>query len=233
MNLHFKFVKPTSFYPVADGDINVINRFNNIGALSWDRALKDGVGFEDGDISTRARVKKEIKSYLTLKQESYCYYCGRSFYLFGENQRRISRNIHIDHILPKNANHGHYGRFVFEPKNLILACAICNGADFKGRLDFCNTPTLDYDRMSFLIVHPHFDDINQHFVIGDDGRAIKINQDTSKADLMERVFGINSTHMIEQRLQNLFFIRQNLNRIEESEIQNITQSIPTEGLSSL
>lgn len=232
MNLHYKFVKPSSFYPVSAGDLEAITRFNSIGSQSWDKTLKDNVGFENGDISIRKRVKKEIKAYLSQKQENYCYYCGRSFYLFGENSTRISRNIHIDHILPKNATHGHYGRFVFEPRNLILACVICNGADFKGTLDFCDTPDIEYEKMSFSIVHPHSEDITLHFSIADDGRAIKINEDTSKADLMEKVFGVNSTHMIESRLQNLYFIRQNLNTAEEDEIKNITQSIPVGGLSA-
>ncbi|MCW0322562.1 HNH endonuclease [Pantoea dispersa] len=233
MNLHFKFVKPVSFFAAPDELSDALARFNEIGSKSWDKSFKDDIGFEEGDISKRARLKKIIKIFLTKQQQAYCYYCGRSFYLFGENPKMYGRYIHIDHILPKNASHGHYGRFVFEPKNLILACAICNGIDYKGTKDFCATPTIDYDHMSFSIVHPYFDDISLHFRIEDDGRAIKINEDISKAELMEEVFRINSTYMIEGRLQNLQFIRQNLSQNEEDEISLITNSIPIDGVSAI
>ena len=232
MNLHYKFIKPGSFYSIPDEDREVVIRFNTIGADSWDKSLKDDIGFEDGDISKRTKFKKEIKKHLIKMQESYCYYCGRSFFLFGENEKRFSRNIHIDHILPKKATHGRYGRFTFETQNLILACSICNGRDFKGSLDFCIEPSDDYDVMSFSIVHPYFEDINQHFRIEDDGTALKINRDKSKATVMERVFGINSTYMIESRLQNLTYIRQNLTPEEEDVITEITKKIPIDGITS-
>ncbi|HFK6079473.1 TPA: HNH endonuclease [Enterobacter cloacae] len=232
MNLHYKFVKPGSFYSIPDEDRDVVIRFNTIGADSWDKSLKDDIGFEDGDISKRTKFKKEIKKHLIKMQENYCYYCGRSFFLFGENEKRFSRNIHIDHILPKKAAHGRYGRFTFEPQNLILACSICNGRDFKGSLDFCDEPSDDYDAMSFSIVHPYFENINQHFRIEDDGTAVKINRNKSKATVMERVFGINSTYMIESRLQNLTYIRQNPTPEEEDVITEITKNIPIDGIIS-
>nr|WP_252402993.1 HNH endonuclease [Escherichia coli] len=233
MNLHYKFVKPTRCYTVPDDELAVIERFNTIGSDSWTKGLSDNIGFENGDVTIRNRTKKDLKKLLLIEQGNFCYYCGRSFNLFGDTQERRSRNIHIDHILPKNAAHGHYGRFVFEPRNLILACFICNGADFKGIKDFCITPEADYADMDFSIAHPYLDDICEHLKIGDDGRVEKININTKKGDLMEEVFGLNDTYFVESRMLNIRYLREELSKAEESEIEYITSMIPSEGFSAI
>ena len=90
-------------------------------------------------------------------------YCKRDVSL------QSASNSHVEHILPKSR----YFKFIFEPKNLCVICADCNeikreqeALDFNDELLKSKEITL-YPRSSkaFLIVHPHFDNYDEHIKI--------------------------------------------------------------------
>lgn len=222
----YKFEKPTSCVPYDDDDIQLANRFNLIGSDSWDKKISDRVGLVNGDITKRKNLKDKIKRSLKNAQGNHCYYCGASFELF----KNINRNIHIDHILPKNAKHGRYGKFVFEARNLILACPICNGTDLKGIKDFAVNRAVRYDRIKFSIVHPYNEDIAEHLSIDQSsGVVILINEDERKGKMMRDVFRLNDAAAIRARLGDILVRQKEIDDNRRAAVSEIITSIPNTG----
>lgn len=111
-------------------------------------------------------IRKIIRNYyrnLTKK----CFYCRNEISL------RSVKNCHVEHIIPKSE----YVCFMFEPKNLCVICSDCN--EIKNNKEVAGTlekvvkgkkTLIQYPRSSnrFLVVHPHFDDYEEHIrKIGD------------------------------------------------------------------
>lgn len=222
----YKFEKPTSCVLYDADDIQLANRFNLIGSDSWDKKIIDGVGLVNGDIKKRKELKDKIKKSLRISQGNHCYYCGASFEIF----KNINRNIHIDHILPKNAKHGRYGIFVFEAKNLVLACPICNGTDLKGVNDFAVNQSVRYDGINFSIVHPYKEDIAEHLSIDQSsGVVMLINEDERKGKLMRDVFRLNDMASIRSRLGDILVRQKEIDDNRMAAISDIIASIPNNG----
>ncbi|WP_267406086.1 MULTISPECIES: HNH endonuclease [unclassified Chryseobacterium] len=111
-------------------------------------------------------IRKFIRDYyrdLTKK----CSYCRKEISLQSAN------NCHIEHIIPKSSNK----KFMFEPKNLCVICSDCNeikkNKEVEGNIDKVisnNKAYKQYPRSkdSFLIVHPHFDNYDEHIFHCDD-----------------------------------------------------------------
>lgn len=232
MKPQYKFVKPAepaSF--TADYD-DYITRFNVIGARAWLGKAKDKIGFKRGDIKKRDEIKNKIKEQLSISQEEYCYYCGRSFDFYGPQDTQLS-SIHIDHFLPRNDEGGNYGKYVFEMKNLVLACFTCNKFDVKGNKDFSLNPNSPYPDMAFSIVHPHLENINDHLLINEENGVVEmINENTDKAELMISTFGINHEFIVLNRLGSIEAIKKQLKKKQEDEIDSFMESIPIGGIVS-
>lgn len=103
-----------------------------------------------------AALKKEIKDYYKKKQNYTCSYC---------NQRiKVRHNASWDteHVVPRKT----HPQFMFEPKNLCIACKDCNTE--KGDVNVLkNKSRKTYPEKSsdFLIIHPHFDKYRDHIWI--------------------------------------------------------------------
>ena len=232
MKPHYKFIKPAQPASFSEKYDSYISRFNQIGANAWLGRVKDKIGFLRGDIKKRDEMKDKIKEQLTISQDEYCYYCGRSFYFFGPKETQESY-IHIDHILPKNDDNGNYGKYVFEMNNLILACNICNGFNVKGNMDFSTTPQLPYQEMTFSIVHPHFENIEEHLQINEGNGVVEIiHENTEKADLMIKLFGINDEFIGINRLGSIKAINEQRSQGQEDRIDAMVNSIPASGIIS-
>jgi hypothetical protein len=97
-----------------------------------------------------------------------CTYCKKDVSLQSAN------NCHVEHIIPKSLG---IKKFIFEPKNLCVICSDCNEIKRNKEVDdnydkilLKNKPYKSYPRSSdsFLIVHPHFDNYEDHiFKCGD------------------------------------------------------------------
>ncbi|WP_442114327.1 HNH endonuclease [Pseudomonas sp. NUPR-001] len=111
-------------------------------------------------------VRSYIREHYRNEQRGICAYCKNpiSFNTAG--------NAHVEHIVPKSLHID----FIFEEKNLCVICADCNtikrDQETLGSIPNTLAPSRTqntrrrYPRSSnaFLIVHPHFDEWDQHII---------------------------------------------------------------------
>ena len=98
-------------------------------------------------------VRKEIKDHYIAEQRQKCCYC----------------NLHIptNHTLVWDAEHvisrTRAPRFLFEPRNLAIACKDCNGAKSDEEVRE-NSKRVSFPDQStdYKIIHPHFDLYDEH-----------------------------------------------------------------------
>lgn len=98
-------------------------------------------------------VKKEIKDHYITEQHQRCCYC----------------NLHIptNHNLVWDAEHvisrATEPRFLFEPRNLAIACKDCNGSKSDEEVR-ANSKRVRFPVQStdYKIIHPHFDSYDEH-----------------------------------------------------------------------
>lgn len=105
-------------------------------------------------------LRSGIRDFYRIKQNGKCAYCQNDISI------RSAANCHVEHIIPKSI----ILKFIFEPKNLCVICADCN--EIKRNKEVLNNEQIttvnktpkQYPRASnsFLIVHPHFDNYNDH-----------------------------------------------------------------------
>lgn len=105
-----------------------------------------------------------IRNHYRDEQLGYCAYCRKDVSLTSV------MNCHVEHIAPKSL----YPQFMFEPKNLCVACADCNEIKREQEiLQSCPDTVIKgkerttYPRSSgaFYIIHPHFDNYDEHILI--------------------------------------------------------------------
>ncbi|HEX8576729.1 MAG TPA: HNH endonuclease [Flavobacterium sp.] len=128
-----------------------------------DKFSKLGVShtnWQDDDISD---IRSSIREYYRVEQKANCAYCRQNVSLTSAS------NCQVEHIVPK----AKYIDFIAEPKNLCVICADCN--EIKRSQEVLNelpdvttnTTIRRYPRTSnaFKIVHPHFDNYNEHLLV--------------------------------------------------------------------
>lgn len=103
---------------------------------------------------------KEFKKLLLVQlrelQHDKCAYCGSELFVTSSPQ--------IEHIAPKGgAKRPKYVKFTFLPMNLALACSFCNSPTKKGGRDTIVNEYINYSKCQFSIVHPYFDNPNDHY----------------------------------------------------------------------
>lgn len=116
---------------------------NSFTQASWSRIVKS--------------VKNEISEKLFGNQGLKCVYCER--YLIGLGHE-------IDHF----AHKGDYPEFTFSPENLFYSCKFCNSPERKGQKNTVATKNPQYNKCTFLIVHPFFDDPTIEIIFTDTDR---------------------------------------------------------------
>lgn len=114
-------------------------------------------------------IKSSIKEHYLVQQDFKCAYC---------KQKNLTLNKKIwetEHIVDKHS----HGIFTFEPLNLCISCPDCNGADGKGTKQVlvkpskAKKPRYPKSSASFKIIHPHFDEYDEHIEIqNQDGNVL-------------------------------------------------------------
>lgn len=102
-----------------------------------------------------ADLKGRIKQHYVAEQGYRCCYCYQVIYT------EHGRNWDLEHVIARSIDK----RFMFEPRNLAIACIECNqekGNEPVARTDRVRFPTRSE---SYYIVHPHFDDWEEHLEI--------------------------------------------------------------------
>lgn len=118
------------------------------------------LNWQDQDITD---IRSSIRDYYKNEQKFKCAYCKQTVSFTSAS------NCQVEHIVPKSK----HINFIAEPKNLCVVCADCN--EIKRSQEILNqvpdvTTNSDikrYPRTSgaFKIVHPHFDNYDEHLLI--------------------------------------------------------------------
>lgn len=98
-------------------------------------------------------IRKDIKAHYISEQGTRCCYCDR--HLATQNHK----DWDVEHVVSRSS----HPWFMFEPRNLAVACHDCNNAKSDKRV-LVNNSRVTYPSNSeaFRIVHPHFDDFADH-----------------------------------------------------------------------
>lgn len=164
-----------------------------IASKKWTGAKWDNKKPVDPNI---AAIKTKLRHQLELVQTN-CAYCGLK--LNGTSRGQI------EHIAPKAKYR--YPQFTFTLKNLVMACGYCNGFDKKGTSNTIDNLHNLYKRCEFNIVHPYFDDPNEHYNWDDNNIEILISvkNNSNKAINSIDLFDLDTPMMSELRAQQIRF----------------------------
>lgn len=111
--------------------------------------------------------KEEFVQWALTNQHWRCAYCCLPVGVIDER-----RPFSLDHIAPKGQ--GLYPQFTFERLNIVVACTACNER-LKNRSDTVHILSVSYSSCSFNIVHPYFDDVENHISGSYLGGAIEVS----------------------------------------------------------
>ena len=103
------------------------------------------------------KFRSLIRNHYLSEQKLTCFYCKQ--YIFSTN----GLHWQVEHILPKSL----FPQFLFEPKNLIVICPDCNRekGDQNPHVNgntACSQSTYPSTRGRFKIIHPFFDNYEEH-----------------------------------------------------------------------
>lgn len=144
------------------------------------------------------KIRDELRRHYIPQQSGCCSYCRL------DNPQNHGLTWDVEHIAPQ----GDFPQFLFEPRNLSLSCKDCNGAkNNKVVLDTSKVDTsVNYpsDGRFFYIIHPHFDDYEEHIKVERYGERFIYHPSEGK--------GINTYKMC------------NLSRFTTYEAHNITDA---------
>jgi len=166
-----------------------------------------------GLATRRNELKKILRKSLHSQQGHYCAFCGLDM---------RTRGAQIEHIAPK-AN-DRYPLFMWESKNLILACPTCNGFTKKSTFNSIQNFNAVYHNCIFSIVHPYFDDPDHHFkYIMDPNTNLayiiavrEINGSPSQKAIQSiKLFGLSLPDMTEERYKDALALSRPLPQFEK------------------
>jgi uncharacterized protein (TIGR02646 family) len=144
-------------------------------------------------------IKGEIHNQLLGIQGSNCCYCGLKVNEGGRAE--------IDHIAKKGGpKRPAYVEFIFTPRNLAIACQYCNSSSKKGQDDVLSYVDLtNYENCTFKIVHPYFDNPQQHYSWSKGKYRILISAMTTEAVYSIGLFELASeAHTLARAKQVMF-----------------------------
>lgn len=152
-------------------DLNVKFRYNKIKPVKYGIKIVQKLRSnpisksDDWNNNTFKGIKRLLRFSHYKTQKRRCAYCRRLLNPEGINE-------HIDHIVARNINH----RWMFKPKNLILACYQCNTQKSKLNI-LINTwvrKRLPKKANNFIYFNPYYHHWHEHFEI-EDNLFIKAN----------------------------------------------------------
>jgi 5-methylcytosine-specific restriction endonuclease McrA len=147
---------------MADISSNLIFSKNSLDIIAVKQAtLFTHINWSDDDLQI---VRKEIRDFYRYAQKGICSYCRQPVSLIAVY------NCHVEHIVPKSL----HPDFIFTSKNLCVICADCNqikrDQETLGEIpetlnNAANRKRYPTSNNAFKIVHPHFDNYDDHILI--------------------------------------------------------------------
>lgn len=159
--------------------------------------------------NARTRIlKQKIRAQLDATQAS-CAYCGLE--LGGTSGGEI------DHIAAKGR--ARHPEFTYIEQNLVLACNFCNGPKKKFQKETIRSKNVVYAYCDFLIVHPYFDDPNDHYSWVDNAKRIAIQSISPEGEATIGMFDLASPKMARFRAieYNAYIMENNLALDQQTE----------------
>ena len=107
----------------------------------------------DRQNSVQKSFKSNIKQLYYRDQKERCAFCRKIINLNGHYE-------HLEHIASKDT----YPSWAFHPKNLVVACAPCNGAKWTAETLVAGYNLSEYPirAIDFVTLNPHFENWHQH-----------------------------------------------------------------------
>lgn len=146
--------------------------------------------------------KNNLRRHLRVEQKMCCAYC-RMPILFDHKSSR-----HIEHIIPKDLN----TKFMFEPRNLVIACSQCNSTKTNKEVYRNNAGSISKDlnvypsnSNGFIIFHPIYDKFDDFFMIEDNMLILPKNKRAKKTI---EVCGLDRVELIIERYQYCSFFQE-------------------------
>ncbi|MEZ9796333.1 HNH endonuclease [Vibrio cyclitrophicus] len=127
----------------SEGELTLVNDFNQ----------RDDISGNDWGSDEFNDIRMSIKSHYKIEQNYKCPYCAVEYPI---NHGMV---WDIEHIVSKDKK----VQFMFEPRNLCVACKDCNGA--KGSEEVLVNPNrirFPSSSQNYKIIHPHFDTYHEH-----------------------------------------------------------------------
>lgn len=154
-----------------------------------------GNQWKDNDVTL---IKTEIRNQLHDNQDC-CAYCGLPF--------KGSKDMQIEHVAPKAGYR--QPQFTFTLQNLVLSCGYCNNLIVKGAKPTVAIPAaLNYENCTFLLVHPYFDNPDEHYEwledVYNEPVLIQVRNESPKAIFSIAMFDLTSSGMTELRACRAF-----------------------------
>lgn len=115
-----------------------------------EREDKSGADWSNEEFN---EIRTAIKAHYKVEQNYKCPYCATVYPVTN------GMAWDIEHVVPKDKKVG----FMFEPRNLCVACKDCNGAKSSKEV-LVNPRRVRFPNRScdYKIVHPHFDNYEEH-----------------------------------------------------------------------
>lgn len=187
-------------------DINTLIPFNGSQWSSKDNSIKFKVD----------AFKVSLKAKLIKTQKNKCAYCGLTL----EETSRIE----IEHIAPKGgASRIKHPEFMFTINNLVLSCNFCNSPSKKGFKETIDVKDADYNKCTFKIVHPYFDDPTQHYSWVENDFAILIQGNSPKGIRSIAMFQLDSSAQSIARAKQVIF--ENYSKASKNDVKLVQKII--------
>lgn len=134
-------MKPVAYTPASQAIVTAYE------ALPKDK--QTGAYWSDAAIKP---VKKEIKDHYISEQSRRCAYCRQPMHTDNNGV------WDAEHVISKTKN----PEFMFVPRNLAISCKDCNLAKSEEEVRRVKKVAFPDTSEEYRIVHPHFDDYDQH-----------------------------------------------------------------------
>jgi len=153
---------------------------------------------EDVSWNGHDTFKNNLRRHLRIEQKMCCAYC-RMPILFDHKSSR-----HIEHIIPKDLN----TKFMFEPRNLVIACSQCNSTKKDKEVFGPTSKDLNHYPINsddFIIFHPIYDKYDNFFIIEDNMLILPKNERAKKTI---EICGLDRVELIIERYQYCSFFQE-------------------------
>lgn len=145
---------------------NLNNRFNyTLQGKTYEPTAEELVLITKETITKNDWKNKDYKRYKDkVKQRHFLYQNDRCAYCRTKRMNIDAYYNHIEHIIPQTE----IEKWIFRPKNLIVACTACNSLK-NADITLADITVTEFPDNSngFKIFNPHFDNWSDHFHIKD------------------------------------------------------------------